>query len=106
MFNKKKQPPIKSLIAEGSRIQGDIRFTDGLRIDGEVIGGIRADDERGSMLVVSETAKVTGSITADHIIINGSVKGRSMRSTCWNSSPRPALRAMSSTPRWRCTKGL
>jgi len=75
MFNKKKQPPIKSLIAEGSRIHGDIRFTDGMRIDGEVSGDICADDERGSLLVVSETAKVTGAVTADHIIINGSVKG-------------------------------
>jgi len=75
MFNKKKQPPIKSLIAEGSRISGNISFTDGLRIDGEVHGDIRADDAHGSLLVVSESAKVTGSISADHIIINGSVHG-------------------------------
>ena len=40
MFNKKKQPAIKSLIAEGSHISGNIRFTDGLRIDGEVHGDI------------------------------------------------------------------
>lgn len=75
MFNKKKQPPIKSLIADGSRIIGNVTFTDGLRIDGEVRGDIRADDEHGSLLVVSESAKVTGSVTADHIIINGHVKG-------------------------------
>ena len=40
MFNKKKQPPIKSLIAEGSQITGDIRFTDGLRVDGTITGNI------------------------------------------------------------------
>ena len=75
MFNKKKQPPIKSLIAEGSRIVGNISFSDGLRIDGEVSGDIRASDEQASLLVISESAKVQGALTADHIIINGSVKG-------------------------------
>ena len=75
MFNKKKQPPIKSLIAEGSHISGNIRFSDGLRIDGEVTGDIQASDAHGSLLVISESAKVLGSVTADHIIINGFVKG-------------------------------
>jgi cytoskeletal protein CcmA (bactofilin family) len=75
MFNKKKQPPIKSLIAEGSQISGHISFSDGLRIDGEVSGNIRASDDQSSILVISESAKVTGEVTADHIIINGSVKG-------------------------------
>jgi cytoskeletal protein CcmA (bactofilin family) len=75
MFNKKKQPAIKSLIAEGSHIAGHIRFTDGLRVDGEVLGNVIASDDAASILVISESAKVTGEITADHIIINGSVKG-------------------------------
>jgi cytoskeletal protein CcmA (bactofilin family) len=75
MFNKKKQPPIKSLIAEGSQINGDISFTDGLRVDGQITGNIHASDEVSSILVISEIATVIGEITADHIIINGSVKG-------------------------------
>jgi cytoskeletal protein CcmA (bactofilin family) len=75
MFNKKKQPPIKSLIAEGSHIAGNITFTDGLRVDGAVNGNIRAKDDLASILVISETASVTGEITADHIIVNGTVKG-------------------------------
>jgi cytoskeletal protein CcmA (bactofilin family) len=75
MFNKKKQPPIKSLIAEGSHISGNIRFTDGLRIDGQVTGDIQANEEHASLLVISDSAKVLGSVAADHIIINGLVKG-------------------------------
>ncbi|WP_439518036.1 bactofilin family protein [Hydrogenophaga sp.] len=75
MFNKKKQPPIKSLIAQGTRIEGHVLFHDGLRIDGEVVGDIRASDEKPSLLVVSEVATVTGQIHADHVIINGHVKG-------------------------------
>jgi cytoskeletal protein CcmA (bactofilin family) len=75
MFNKKKQPPIKSLIADGSQISGNIVFTDGLRVDGIVNGNIYAAEEDASILVISEIAAITGEITADHIIINGSVKG-------------------------------
>lgn len=75
MFNKKKQPPIKSLIAEGSQIDGNFRFADGLRIDGAVVGNISGNPDLASILVISETASVTGEIEADHIIINGTVKG-------------------------------
>lgn len=75
MFNKKKQPPIKSLIADGSRINGNFLFADGLRVDGAVMGDVRARPEQPSILVISETATVVGEIHADHIIINGSVKG-------------------------------
>ena len=75
MFGKKKQPPIKSLIAHGTRIEGNVFFHDGLRVDGDVVGDIRASDEQSSILVISESATVTGQIHADHVIINGSVKG-------------------------------
>lgn len=75
MFEKRKQPPIKSLIAQGTRIDGDLRFRDGLRIDGEVTGNVRASEDQPSILVVSEVAQVTGLIEADHVIINGHVKG-------------------------------
>ena len=75
MFGKKKQPPIKSLIAQGTRIDGNVIFHDGLRVDGEVVGDIRANDEQPSILVVSESASVTGQIHADHVILNGHVKG-------------------------------
>lgn len=75
MFNKKKQPPIKSLISEGSQIEGNISFSNGLRVDGLVIGDILAKDDSASMLVISDAGIIQGAITADHIIINGIVKG-------------------------------
>lgn len=75
MFARKKQPPIKSLIAHGSRIEGHYLFADGLRVDGEVVGDIRPQAEQPSILVISETAHVTGTIHADHVIVNGRVQG-------------------------------
>lgn len=75
MFGKKAHPSIRSLIAQGSCIEGNLKFTDGLRIDGEVIGDIHANEGSPSILVISESACVTGRIHADHVIINGRVMG-------------------------------
>jgi cytoskeletal protein CcmA (bactofilin family) len=76
MFGKKAQPPIKSLIAQGTRIEGNMKFTEGLRVDGEVYGDIQAGAEGdGSLLVISEASVVQGAIQADHVIINGTVRG-------------------------------
>lgn len=75
MFNKNKQPPIKSLIADGTEIHGNLSFSDGLRVDGKVVGNVLAAEAVASILVISDSASVSGAITADHIIINGTVKG-------------------------------
>ena len=75
MFSKKKQPPIRTLIGEGTQIQGELRFTDGLRIDGEVVGDVIAVGETPSILVISEKARVTGRVRGGHVIVNGQVTG-------------------------------
>lgn len=71
----KKQPPIRSLIGEGTVVHGEIRFADGLRIDGEVHGDIVAVGDDANILVISEKARVLGKVNAGHVIINGCVIG-------------------------------
>lgn len=73
MFTRRKSPAIRSLIGEGTVVHGQVRFRDGLRIDGEVHGDVIA--EGPSLLVVSEKAKVQGKVLAAHVIINGNVQG-------------------------------
>jgi cytoskeletal protein CcmA (bactofilin family) len=75
MFGKKDPAAIKTLIAQGTRIEGDMKFEEGLRVDGEVYGAIRAGSDGGSLLVISEGAVAEGGVRADHVIINGTVKG-------------------------------
>jgi cytoskeletal protein CcmA (bactofilin family) len=75
MFGKKKQPPIRTLIGEGTVIRGELHFTDGLRIDGEVVGDVFGSTDGYSILVISEKARVTGRVKAGHVIINGTVDG-------------------------------
>ena len=75
MFNKKKQPPLKSLVAQGARVVGDIFFVEGMRVECAIQGNIRPVDNNPSILVIAESAVITGAVTADHIIINGTIKG-------------------------------
>ncbi len=73
--SKSNAPPIRSLVGKGAVVQGDNRFVEGLRIDGEVHGDVSADGDVRSMLVISEKARVHGKVKAAHVIINGEVVG-------------------------------
>ena len=75
MFNKKKQPPIRTLIGEGTIINGELHFVEGMRIDGQVNGDVTATGNGDSILVISENACVTGKVKAGHVIISGHVAG-------------------------------
>ncbi|MBN9421200.1 MAG: cell shape determination protein CcmA [Candidatus Accumulibacter sp. 66-26] len=79
MFGGKKsgkpQNKIDSLIGAGTRIEGNITFSGGLRVDGEVQGNIRCEEGPSGMLVISEQAKVEGEISVGHVVINGNVIG-------------------------------
>jgi cytoskeletal protein CcmA (bactofilin family) len=74
-LGKKSLPAIRSLVGDGMKVQGDLHFREGLRIDGEVHGNIVADGDGHSVVVISEKARVLGKVKAAHVIINGEVRG-------------------------------
>ena len=59
-----------SYVACNTEVEGDIRFTGGLHVEGKVTGNILSDD--GAVHVHGE---VVGEIRAPHVVINGLVKG-------------------------------
>lgn len=71
----KVQNRIDSLVGAGTTVTGDILFSGGLRIDGEVRGNVRGDEGKPSTLVVSEHARIEGEISVSHLVINGTVIG-------------------------------
>lgn len=78
MFGKKANKPlnhIDSLIGAGTRIDGNITFSGGLRIDGQVRGNITATGDKPSTLVLSDQAVIEGRIQVSHAVINGTVIG-------------------------------
>ena len=79
MFGNKENKPhgrIDSLIAAGTRVEGNVRFAGGLRVDGEVRGNIEAaEGAAASTLVISEQARVEGAVRVEHLVTNGTVVG-------------------------------
>lgn len=72
----KRSGQIDSLIGAGTRIDGNICFSGGLRVDGEVKGSIEsASGASSSMLVLSEHARIEGSVAVSHLVLNGSIVG-------------------------------
>lgn len=71
----KPQNRIDSLIGAGTRIVGDVHFTGGLRVDGEIDGSIIATPGKPSTLVLSEHARVNGEVNVTHLVVNGEVTG-------------------------------
>lgn len=80
MFGKKAenkpQGRIDSLIGAGTRVEGSLYFTGGLRVDGEVKGSVQAaEGASSSTLVLSEHARIEGAVVVAHLVTNGTVVG-------------------------------
>jgi|TARA_B110000046_G_scaffold182449_1_gene216479 cytoskeletal protein CcmA (bactofilin family) len=72
---KRRVTRIDTLIAQDSEIQGDIRFTGGLHIDGTIKGNVIAENDGSSMLSLSECGTIEGEVTVPYVILNGAVMG-------------------------------
>ena len=77
MFTKtpKPQSRIDSLIGATTRIEGNVFFSGGLRVDGAVRGNVAALPDQPGTLVVSEQARIDGEVAASHIVVNGTING-------------------------------
>ncbi len=77
MIGRKRRRPvaIQTLIGEGTRVEGDLCFTGGARIDGVVNGGVTSGRDRNAFLSISEKGCVEGNIRVPHLALSGTVKG-------------------------------
>ena len=77
MFGKKSKPQnrIDSLIGATTRIEGNVFFSGGLRVDGAVRGNVCALPDQPSTLVVSEHARIDGEVQVAHLVVNGTING-------------------------------
>ena len=77
MFRRESKPQnrIDSLIGATTRIEGNVFFSGGLRVDGAVRGNVAALPDQPGTLVVSEHARVDGEVQAAHVVVNGTING-------------------------------
>jgi cytoskeletal protein CcmA (bactofilin family) len=76
MFGRNAKSEIDSLIGISARIEGDLVFTGGLRIDGEVHGNVIAGGNGAeTVLIVSEHARIEGEVRCANLVVNGYIAG-------------------------------
>ncbi len=66
---------IETLIAKSVRVHGDVEFTGGLHLDGQVAGGVWADPQAPASLSVSDTGSIEGPVEVTDLILHGTVRG-------------------------------
>jgi cytoskeletal protein CcmA (bactofilin family) len=84
MFNKDNTPvnnissnsssKLDTLLGKNTNINGDIKFSGVLVLDGNVTGSLIGSNKDG-VLTINESGRVEGKIEVANIIINGTVKG-------------------------------
>ena len=63
-----------SLIAHGTIIRGDVRFTGTLHLDGRIEGAVLGEGS-DAVFTLSEHGQVQGEVRVPHAMINGQVNG-------------------------------
>src|SRR5262245_18119344 len=69
------QAPISTLVGVDTRVNGDIEFAGGCRVDGYVRRNVKATRDDTSMLSISERGCIEGLVVVPHLLLNGTVKG-------------------------------
>ena len=61
----------ETIIASGVKVEGDFTSPGNVRIEGTVIGSVKAEGD----LIVTETAAIQADVTAANAIVAGEIKG-------------------------------
>ena len=61
---------LKSFLGDSSEMKGELSSSGILRLDGTVVGSVRADE-----VILSETASIEGEVAAGKITVVGKIKG-------------------------------
>ncbi|MDD2833197.1 MAG: polymer-forming cytoskeletal protein [Methylotenera sp.] len=73
--NDRVQNTIDTLIGIDTKIEGNVYFSGGLRVDGTVLGAVAEPNGTPSTLILSEHGRIEGAVTASKLVINGTVVG-------------------------------
>lgn len=75
MFGSNGGSNLTSLISNGTKVLGDIVFTDHMEIEGELVGNIASEASSKASVRVADGGVIRGEIRVPNIVINGYVEG-------------------------------
>ena len=73
------QGTLDSLIGSSVVVNGNIEFEGGLRIDGKINGDVFGKADQKTLLVLSESAIISGNVSASHVVVNGRIEGKQVK---------------------------
>lgn len=88
------QGELNGFLDSGSHIQGDLRFENTFRIDGQVTGTVRSAGE----LVVGEGGVIEGEVHVGSVYVSGTVKGQIHAAKRLEIAPKGKVYAEVRTP--------
>jgi cytoskeletal protein CcmA (bactofilin family) len=74
-FKDKKTTRIDTLIGQNTELQGELKFSGGVHIDGKIKGKVIGENDGRSLLSQSEHGEIEGEVSSPYIVINGIVNG-------------------------------
>lgn len=66
---------MKGVIPAETVVRGDMEFSGGLWVDGNIHGHLHGREAGSSTVVINHQGSVHGNITADHLVVYGQVSG-------------------------------
>ena len=66
---------IETLIGQSLEVNGDVKFSGGLHLDGKIVGNVSSEGNDSSVLVISDTGCIEGDVSVSYAVINGEVIG-------------------------------
>eukprot|EP01036_Dinobryon_divergens_P048736 gene48736-biopygen39637 len=75
MVGEKLQLSVESIIGQSCRVEGNVLFCGGLRVDGIVRGNVCAEPAGAGYLVVSPKGRIEGCVTVGRVVVAGEVIG-------------------------------
>ena len=70
-----KPPKVVTVIGQGTVIEGHVRFSGALHLDGKIKGEVTAEAETNATLIISEQGAIEGDVKVEQLITDGSIVG-------------------------------
>lgn len=74
-MRKIKPPKVVTVIGEGTLIEGQIRFSGALHLDGRIKGEVNSETEAETALIISEQGVIEGNVQVGQLITDGRIEG-------------------------------
>jgi cytoskeletal protein CcmA (bactofilin family) len=77
MFRRRKQPQaqIETLIAAGTRVEGNLLVSGGIHLEGYVLGNVSCAAGASAVLSIAPKGVVEGTVEVPRVVVHGEVRG-------------------------------